>query len=230
MHQPEIGIVPIGDRFTMNAHTAALACKRYFDFKTVIPCHYGTFPIIDQTPDAFLAEMKGENVVVPTPGEAFRGLGGMAGLGPDRPLGPAVDPLPPGLSPQRRAFEGRHVRLEPLAAARHAEELFASFAETDPDGQIWDYMGQGPWTDFDVFATWLEQCETSEDPLFFVIRPQTTGRAAGMATYLRTDVANGVTEIGNIWFFTRIAAHPCGQRGDFPDDAPCVRGCRCAAA
>ncbi len=69
LHKPDIGIVPIGDRFTMGASRAARACKSYFSFKTIFPAHYGTFPIIDQTPDAFLAQMKGENVVVPKPGE-----------------------------------------------------------------------------------------------------------------------------------------------------------------
>ncbi len=63
--QPEIGCVPIGDRFTMGAKQAAMACKRYFKFKTIIPVHYGTFPIIDPDPSKFLAEMEGENVVVP---------------------------------------------------------------------------------------------------------------------------------------------------------------------
>ncbi len=71
MHKPEIGMVPIGDRFTMGAASAALACKKFFNFKTVIPIHYGTFPMLDQTADAFVAEMKGQNVVVPKPGEAF---------------------------------------------------------------------------------------------------------------------------------------------------------------
>jgi L-ascorbate metabolism protein UlaG (beta-lactamase superfamily) len=67
IHRPEIGIVPIGDRFTMGANSAALACRRFFDFRTIIPCHYGTFPIIDQTPEAFLREMGGDSgkVVVP---------------------------------------------------------------------------------------------------------------------------------------------------------------------
>jgi L-ascorbate metabolism protein UlaG (beta-lactamase superfamily) len=72
IHRPEIGIVPIGDRFTMGAQTAALACRRFFDFRAVIPCHYGTFPIIDQTADAFRREM-GEDaykVIVPEIGEA----------------------------------------------------------------------------------------------------------------------------------------------------------------
>ncbi len=65
MHAPDIGIVPIGDRFTMGAKSAALACKRYFNFSTVFPCHYATFPVLDQTADAFTAEMAGQNVVVP---------------------------------------------------------------------------------------------------------------------------------------------------------------------
>lgn len=71
IYEPQIGLVPIGDRFTMGAKTAALACKRYFEFETVVPCHYGTFPIIDQTADKFLAEMKGNNVLVPEVGVPF---------------------------------------------------------------------------------------------------------------------------------------------------------------
>jgi L-ascorbate metabolism protein UlaG (beta-lactamase superfamily) len=68
--EPKVGLVPIGDRFTMGAKTAAMACERYFDFDTVIPIHYGTFPILDQTADKFIAEAKGQNVVVPKVGEA----------------------------------------------------------------------------------------------------------------------------------------------------------------
>ncbi len=59
LHQPEIGIVPIGDRYTMGGAVAALACQRFFNFKTAIPCHYGTFPVIDATADKFVAGMEG---------------------------------------------------------------------------------------------------------------------------------------------------------------------------
>ncbi len=69
LHKPEIGIVPIGDRFTMGAWTASIACKKFFNFQTIIPCHYGTFPIIDQTADKFVAEMAGHNVKVLNTGE-----------------------------------------------------------------------------------------------------------------------------------------------------------------
>ena len=71
IYRPHIGIVPIGDRFTMGAKTAALACKRFFQFETVLPCHYGTFPSIDRTADKFVAEMGGKTVVVPQVGVPF---------------------------------------------------------------------------------------------------------------------------------------------------------------
>ena len=70
-YEPQIGIVPIGDRYTMGAKSAALACTRYFDFDTIIPCHYGTFPVIDQTPDKFVAAMGGHQIVVPEVGVPF---------------------------------------------------------------------------------------------------------------------------------------------------------------
>ena len=44
LHQPDIGIVPIGDRLTMGGAVAALACRRYFNFDKAIPCHYGELP------------------------------------------------------------------------------------------------------------------------------------------------------------------------------------------
>jgi L-ascorbate metabolism protein UlaG (beta-lactamase superfamily) len=73
IHQPKVAMVPIGDRFTMGAHTAALAVKRFFKLDAVVPCHYGSFPIIDQTADKFVAEMKGAatKVIVPEKGKPF---------------------------------------------------------------------------------------------------------------------------------------------------------------
>lgn len=72
IYQPRVGLVPIGDRFTMGARTAALACRRFFAFDTVIPCHYATFGLLDATPDAFVAEMAGAStrVLIPEKGVA----------------------------------------------------------------------------------------------------------------------------------------------------------------
>ena len=73
LHQPDIGIVPIGDRFTMGGAVGAIACRRYFEFSKVIPCHYATFPMLDPNADTFIAAMEGDagKVIVPEVGKAF---------------------------------------------------------------------------------------------------------------------------------------------------------------
>jgi L-ascorbate metabolism protein UlaG (beta-lactamase superfamily) len=73
IHQPKIAFVPIGDRFTMSPRTAALAINRFFKLDAVVPCHYGSFPIIEPNADKFVAEMKGSptTVIVPEKGQAF---------------------------------------------------------------------------------------------------------------------------------------------------------------
>ena len=54
----------VGDRVTMGGAVAALATQRYFKFARAIPCHYGSFPIIDQTADKFVAAMEGSKTQV----------------------------------------------------------------------------------------------------------------------------------------------------------------------
>jgi L-ascorbate metabolism protein UlaG (beta-lactamase superfamily) len=73
IYAPKVAIVPIGDRFTMSPATAALAVKRFIKPDTAIPCHYGSFPIIEPNADKFVAAMKGEKtkVIVPEKGKAF---------------------------------------------------------------------------------------------------------------------------------------------------------------
>ncbi|WP_029076593.1 metal-dependent hydrolase [Kaistia adipata] len=73
IYQPKIGILPIGDRFTMGGKVAALAARRFFHFDTVIPCHYATFGLLDATADKFVEAMKGADakVAVPAVGETL---------------------------------------------------------------------------------------------------------------------------------------------------------------
>lgn len=54
IYQPEIVIIPIGDRFTMGPRTAAYAARKFLPTaKVLIPCHWGTFGLLTGTPDAF---------------------------------------------------------------------------------------------------------------------------------------------------------------------------------
>ena len=64
-YQPTIGILSAGGYFTMDMKLAAFAARKYFDFKTVIPCHYRTFPLLENSADALRDGLPGVNVVEP---------------------------------------------------------------------------------------------------------------------------------------------------------------------
>jgi len=64
-HQPDIGILCAGGHFTMDMKRAAWAAKKYFDFKTVIPCHYKTFPLLEQNAEALNDGLPGVDVIEP---------------------------------------------------------------------------------------------------------------------------------------------------------------------
>ena len=68
----DVALLPIGSVFTMDYRQAAKAAS-LLQAKTVIPMHFGTFPILEPNADRFVAEMKkvapGTRVVVLKPGE-----------------------------------------------------------------------------------------------------------------------------------------------------------------
>ena len=55
MHKPEIAFLPIGGHYTMGPAGAARAAK-LLGVSTVVPIHYGTFPILAGTPAELQAE------------------------------------------------------------------------------------------------------------------------------------------------------------------------------
>jgi L-ascorbate metabolism protein UlaG (beta-lactamase superfamily) len=65
LHHPEIGILCAGGHYTMDMARAAYAAKRFFSFRTVIPCHYRTFPILAQSAEVLKAGLPGVNVIEP---------------------------------------------------------------------------------------------------------------------------------------------------------------------
>ena len=65
LHTPDIGILAAGGHFTMDMRRAAYAAKTFFDFKTVIPCHYRTFPVLEQSAETLTAALPGVTVIEP---------------------------------------------------------------------------------------------------------------------------------------------------------------------
>ncbi|MEX0367328.1 MAG: metal-dependent hydrolase [Ruegeria sp.] len=64
-YKPDIGILSAGGHFTMDMKATAYAAKRSFNFKTVIPCHYKTFPILEQSAQDLIDELPGVDVIEP---------------------------------------------------------------------------------------------------------------------------------------------------------------------
>lgn len=64
-YKPDIGVLSAGGYFTMDMAAAAYAAKRYFDFTTVIPCHYKTFPLLEQSAQALIQGLPGVDVIEP---------------------------------------------------------------------------------------------------------------------------------------------------------------------
>ena len=68
----DVAIIPIGGHYTMDRHDAVVAAE-LIGAKTVIPCHYNTFPPIETDAQAFKADVEsrtGSEVVVLAPGES----------------------------------------------------------------------------------------------------------------------------------------------------------------
>lgn len=65
LHNPDIGILSCGGHFTMDMRRAAYAAQKFFHFKTVIPCHYRTFPLLAQDASILTAALPGVAVIEP---------------------------------------------------------------------------------------------------------------------------------------------------------------------
>lgn len=112
-------------------------------------------------------------------------------------------PLPP-----HRALDGRYVRLEPLDAERHGAELFAASNVSDKDDKF-RWLFETPPADEASFKLWVAEQAVKRDPLYYAIIDRQSGKVAGRQALMRMDAANGVIEIGSIYWGPLIAR----QRG-----------------
>ena len=123
-----------------------------------------------------------------------------------QPIGFAVPQWTPPPIPPRLPCEGRFCRVEPLAVAAHAADLYA--ANGADHGRMWTYMGYGPFANSDAYVAWMARVCQGTDPLFYAIVDQGTGKAVGVASYLRLDPASGVIEVGHIAYSPLLQRTP----------------------
>ena len=117
----------------------------------------------------------------------------------DQPVGPAVEGWRPRERPSRAPMHGRHCTLEPLDPARHVDELWQSVS-ADAVGSLWTYLSYGPFESAAAYRAWIRSFCLGDDPLFFAVVDRSSGRAAGLASYLRIDPSNGVVEVGHLQY------------------------------
>jgi RimJ/RimL family protein N-acetyltransferase len=111
-------------------------------------------------------------------------------------------------------LEGRYARLEPLSAAAHGDGLFTASAVPDANAKFaWLYECLP--TSREDFLAWVEQVERSTDPLFFAVIDKVSGQVAGRQSLMRIDPANGVIEIGNIYWGPLISRRPAATEAQF---------------
>lgn len=117
---------------------------------------------------------------------------------------PVVNWTPP-LAPGPSVIEGRYVRLERLDPAAHAADLHAANSASDA---IWDYLPYGPFTTVAEYEAWAREMAQLADPYFYAIRDRASGRACGVASFLRIAPASGSIEVGHINFSPALQRTP----------------------
>ena len=70
LYAPQIAMIPIGDHYTMSPREAAYACK-LLQPKTVIPMHFGTFPVLTGSPAELKKLVGGMEVLEMQPGQTI---------------------------------------------------------------------------------------------------------------------------------------------------------------
>ena len=138
-----------------------------------------------------------------------------SGRNPDpRPVGAPLPGWTARPRPPRTPMTGRYCRLEPLDARRHARDLHEADCE-DAERRNWTWLTIDPPADFAAYSVWLEKAAAGDDPLFHAIIDAATDRAVGLANFKRIDPANGVVEVGHVFFAPSIQKSRIGTEAMF---------------
>lgn len=100
--------------------------------------------------------------------------------------------------PPHRELSGWGCRLAPLDPARHCGALWQAFAADS--GAMWTYLTSGPFENEAAMLAWLQQSAVKADPQFYAILDEASGKALGLASYLRIDPQAGSIEVGWLHF------------------------------
>jgi RimJ/RimL family protein N-acetyltransferase len=98
--------------------------------------------------------------------------------------------------PPREPMVGHFCRVEPLDKDRHAGDLYRA-NRLDSDNRIWTYLAYGPFDSLETYLGWIASAVVTIR-YFMPLSTRKTGKAVGVASYLRIDPTNGSIEVGHI--------------------------------
>lgn len=113
----------------------------------------------------------------------------------------------------KTAMRGRYCDVVPLRMD-HSTELHNAFS-ADTTGTLWTYMPVGPFAAQSDYDNWVAGACDSPDPLFFTVLHKGTGKAMGVASFLRIQPENGVAEVGYITFSPVLQRTPMATEAMF---------------
>ncbi|MFN4281848.1 MAG: GNAT family N-acetyltransferase [Alphaproteobacteria bacterium] len=116
-----------------------------------------------------------------------------------QPVGAPVEDWTARPRPSAQPMFGRFCRLERLDPERHAAELHGAH-RTARDASAWTYLPVGPFKTQAAYETFLRAEAAKSDPFHHAVIDAASGKAVGMAAFMRIDPANGVIEIGHVAF------------------------------
>ncbi|MFN4207414.1 MAG: GNAT family N-acetyltransferase [Agrobacterium albertimagni] len=99
-------------------------------------------------------------------------------------------------APQPVRLEGRFVVVEPFDRAAHLEALWTGLGGMEINSLL-TYFTQPDFNGIEDFDAWLAAVQKG-GWVTEVFSDKATGKAVGMANYMRPDPANGVVEVGGV--------------------------------
>jgi RimJ/RimL family protein N-acetyltransferase len=123
-----------------------------------------------------------------------------------QPIGDAVLDWRPAQLPSRTPLVGVRCELAPLDLAQHGDALFE--ANERGDGSNWTYLFAEPPKTREAYLEYMAASFTGSDPFCCAIIDKSSGRAVGVASYMRIVPEHGCIEVGHINFSPALQRTP----------------------
>ena len=105
--------------------------------------------------------------------------------------------------PEPKELPGRYVKLLPLRAELHGEDLWKVLGGPH-NAALWQYMPEGPFTHREAFDAAICQAQSQTDPLFFAIVDSSSRQALGRCAFLNIKPNHRTIEVGHLIYAPQL--------------------------